>query len=89
MGEGARVDASERRLLWLFARRREAARRGGGDGGSIGAMDTRPAISEIRCCDERRLGCAVEGDREKGGLTGEDGMPAVMLEDVALEGTGE
>lgn len=52
-------ELSVRRKLWGNA--------GGGDGGSIGAMDTRPAMSETRCRDERLRGRGEEGERRGGG----------------------
>ena len=36
----------------------------------MGAIDTRPAIRETRCCDDRRLGRGDEGERVIGGITG-------------------
>lgn len=41
----------------------------GGAGCSRGAMETRPAMRETRCCDERRVGRGDVGERAgNGGL---------------------
>lgn len=40
---------------------------GGGDGGSAGIIETRPAMRETRCCEERRR------DRGVPGIRGEEG----------------
>lgn len=42
----------------------------GGAGCSMGAIETRPAMRETRCCDERRLGLGDVGEREGGGGRG-------------------
>lgn len=58
------LEATLSRLLVLPARLSDLCRIGGGEGGSIGAIDTRPAINDTRCCDERRRGCGAVGERE-------------------------
>ncbi len=67
------------RLLELLTRWRDFGRRGGGEGGSIGAIETRPAIRDTRCCDERRRGRGWEGERGNDEGLIEEGveMPAV------------
>lgn len=67
-GEGARVLADVlRRLLLLPARFRLRVNIGGEAGGSIGAMETLPAIKDTLCCDERRRGRGKDGERDEGG----------------------
>lgn len=52
---------------------------GGGDGGSTGRIETRPAINEIRCWDERRRGRGSE-------VLGDDGDAGT---DAVMEGAVE
>lgn len=42
------------RLVALLERTSVLVCRGGGDAGSMSAIETRPAIRDTRCCDERR-----------------------------------
>jgi len=45
-----------RKLVALLERIKWALGFGGGDGGSMNAIETRPAIKETRCWDDRRRG---------------------------------
>jgi hypothetical protein len=67
-GDGARVLAATlRKLPALSVRRRLCGKIGGGEGGSIGAMETRPAMRETRCREDRLRGRGDDGEREGGG----------------------
>lgn len=67
-GDGARVLAATlRKLPELSVRRRLCGKMGVGDGGSIGAMETRPAMRDTRCLEERRRGRGDDGERDGGG----------------------
>jgi len=58
---------------------------GGGEGVSIGAISTRPATSETRCCDDRRRGRGEDGkDEERAGRLG-----VCDLEEGELDGDGK
>lgn len=50
----------------LGVRRKFSVSIGVGEGGSMGAIDTRPAISETLCCDDLLLGRGDEGERATG-----------------------
>lgn len=76
LGVGGPVLAAMlRKLAALFARTSVWGTAGGGDGGWDGTIDTRPAIRETRCCEDRRRGRAVPpsrgdvGVRDNGGRT--------------------
>jgi hypothetical protein len=67
-GEGARV---LRTLPELGVRFKLSESIGGGEGGSMGAMDTRPAIRETRCWEDLLRG-RNEGELEgSGGVCGQ------------------
>ena len=72
-GEGARVLTLLSMLPELGVRRRFSESMGGGEGGSIGAMDTRPAMRETLCCDDLRRGRGDDGERAKGCMEGVGG----------------
>lgn len=66
-GDGARVLAATlRKLPELSVRRRLCGKMGVGDGDSIGAMETRPAMRDTRCLEERRRGRGDDGERDGG-----------------------
>lgn len=68
-GDGARVLAAVLSTLpELGVRRRDWGKMGGGEGGSIGAIDTRPAMRETRCWDDRRRGRGEAGTGEPAAL---------------------
>ena len=56
-----RIDDS--RVPVLLDRRRICGMTGGGEGGSIGAIETRPAIRETRCWEDRLRGRERVGER--------------------------
>ena len=66
---GPTLLATLRKLAALLARTSVWVAVGGGDGGSTGRIETRPANIEMRCCDERRRGRGsdVLGDEGDGG----------------------
>ena len=84
-GEGARVlEAPLIKLPELSVRRKLCGKRVQGDGGSKGAMDTRPAISETRCREDLLRGRGDDGEREVGGRP--DPIALEMLEGFGDEG---
>jgi hypothetical protein len=86
---GAVLAAQLRKLLELSARCRLGASAGGGEGGSIGAIDTRPAIKETLCCEDRLRGRGAVGERGRGERGTED--PWVDVEEGScgdIEGDG-
>ena len=67
---------------------------GKSDGGSMGAMETRPAIRETRCCEERLRGLGEVGERIGGGGRGAVNVREGLLgvrgrEEIVGECTGE
>ena len=66
-GEGARV---LRILPELGVRLKLSESIGGGEGGSMGAIDTRPAIKETRCWEDLLRG-RNEGEDGSGGVCGQ------------------
>ena len=68
-GEGARV---LRILPELGVRFKFSESIGGGEGRSMGAIDTRPAIRETRCWEDLLRG-RVDGDDDSGGIRGDCG----------------
>lgn len=64
-GDGARVLALLRMLPELGVRRRFSESIGGGEGGSMGAIDTRPAMRETRCWEDLLRGRGEDGERAK------------------------
>lgn len=55
------------KLDWLPKRISFGDVTGGGEGGSMETKDSRPAMSETRCWDDRRRGRGAEGERADGG----------------------
>lgn len=64
-GEGGLVLAALSTLPELGVRLRLWGRIGGGEGGSTGAIETRPAISDTRCWEDR-LRDRVDGEGDDG-----------------------
>lgn len=86
---GPTLLATLRKLAALLARTNVCGPVGGGDGGSTGSIETRPAISDTRCCDERRRGRGVGEARGEDGV-GRDGDRGSELERLAGDkGRGE
>lgn len=73
---GAPTLATLRKLVALFERTSLVVA-GGGEGGSTWAMETRPAIRETRCCDDRLRGRREDDARE------------FLRESLMLEESGE
>lgn len=78
------LSATLRKLPELSARQRLWGRIDG-DGGSIGAIETRPAISDTRWREERLRNRGEEGDRTDGGRA-EDGFEPARLADLGEDG---
>ena len=68
--------ATLRKLAALFARTSFCGTSGGGDGGADGTIDTRPAMSETRCCEDLRRGRAGPPNRGDVGVRESGGRPA-------------
>lgn len=68
--------ATLRKLAALFARTSFCGTSGGGEGGADGTIDTRPAMSETRCCDDLRRGRAGPPNRGDVGVRESGGRPA-------------
>jgi hypothetical protein len=91
VGDGARVlDAVLMKLPELSVRRKLRGTRDDGDGDSKGMMDTRPAMSDTRCREERLRGRGDDGERDGGGRTDPDGEGIEMCfsEEVLDSGEG-
>jgi len=87
-GEGARVLIVELRILpELGVRFRLSESIGGGEGGSMGAMDTRPAIRETRCWEDLLRGRGDEGDGGNSGIWGVCGQH--VTGEMSMEGGRE
>ena len=67
-GEGARVLKT---LPELGVRFKLSESIGGGEGGSMGAIDTRPAIRETRCWEDLLRGLGDEGDEGSDEIRGD------------------
>jgi hypothetical protein len=91
---GPALAATLRKLLVLSTRCRlnGAGNEGVGSGGSMGAINTRPAIRETLCLEDRRLGLGRVGERDRGGgrVAGDSKeAPGVGgLGDAGLDGFG-
>lgn len=67
-GVGGQVLATEDNILPVLPDRcRIVGIVGGGEGGSIGAIITRPAMSDTRCCEDLLRGRDIVGERGGGG----------------------
>jgi hypothetical protein len=72
-GVGGQVLATEDRVLPVLPDRcRIWGIRGGGEGGSIVAIITRPATRDTRCCEDLLRGGGKVGEREGGGRCASD-----------------
>ena len=60
---GLVLRTDDSRVPVLLDRRRICGMTGGGEGGSIGAIETRPAIRETRCWEDRLRGRERVGER--------------------------
>ena len=69
--------ATLRKLAALFARTSFCGTSGGGEGGADGTIDTRPAMSETRCCDDLRRGRAWPPNRGEVGVRDSGGRPTL------------
>ena len=82
-GEGARVLKT---LPELGVRFKFSESIGGGEGGSMGAIDTLPAIRETRCWEDLLRG-RNEGDEGSGGVCGQhvDGEMSIEGEQEGIK----
>lgn len=72
-GVGGQVLATEDNILPVLPDRcRIFGIAGGGEGGSIGAIITRPAMRDTRCCEDLLRARDKVGERESGGRCASD-----------------
>ena len=81
--------ATLRKLAALFARTSFCGAVGGGEGGCEGTIDTRPAMSDTRWCEDRRRERGAFGPLPSRGEDGDDTTGDRLKQRELEEPTGE
>lgn len=79
-GDGGRaLSAWLKKLRLLDERRKFADKTGGGEGGSMGVINTCPAMRDTLFCEDRRLSLGDVGERANGWIIGVLGRHGARL----------